>query len=108
MLNQIYLIKTMNKYFDNEGRSYTTAQINRKSDKAAKELLQDQFNEYHYNFCSKCKRNDCIPIDVSHTISKKEAKEKGQTQLCWDKSNMEILGRNCHQKKDKLNLKFNV
>lgn len=98
----------MNKptYADNTGKRWTTEQIDRKSDNAAKEKLQDQFNDDGYNYCSKCYRNDCKPIDVSHNISKKEAKESNEAQLCWDKSNMEILGRGCHQKKDKLNLKF--
>jgi len=94
----------MNKptYKDSNGNRYTTEQINRKSDNAAKELLQEQFEEFRYNFCTKCKRNDCQPIDVSHNISRKKAKELGKVELIWDKNNMEILGRKCHKKKDKL------
>lgn len=92
----------MNKYFDSFGNSYTTAQINRKSDKSAKELLDIQFLEHGYNFCEKCKQNDCKPIDVSHNISRKKAKEEGCVEVLWDKNNMEILGRRCHKKKDGL------
>ena len=94
----------MNKptYKDSEGNSWTTEQINRKSDRAAKDLLQLQLIEYGYNFCQQCKRNDCKPIDVSHTVSRKKAKENSTVELLWDLSNLEILGRRCHQKKDKL------
>ena len=89
-------------YKDSSGSSWTTPQVNRKSDKAAKELLELQKIEHGYNFCTKCKRNDCKPIDVSHTVSRKKAKEMGKVELLWDKSNMEILGRKCHQQKDGL------
>lgn len=96
----------MNQYSDSEGNKWTTAQIDRKSDKAAKELLQDQRDEHAYNFCVKCERNDCVPIDVSHNISRKKAKEEGRVEILWDKTNMEILGRNCHGEKDGLNLQW--
>lgn len=98
----------MNKptYSDSEGNRYTTSQIEYKITKAAVELLDMQFMEHGYNFCSKCKMNDCKPIDVSHTISRKKAKEDGMVEKLWDLDNLEILGRDCHKKKDKLNLKF--
>lgn len=92
----------MNHYKDSFGNSWTTPQIDRKSDKAAKELLEMQFLEHGYNFCSRCKRNDCKPIDVSHTIGRKEAKENSMVEVLWDFDNLEILGRKCHQKKDGL------
>ena len=93
-----------NTYSDSFGNRWTTSQIDRNSAKTAKELLQEQEYEYGYNFCSKCKRNDCKPIDVSHTVSRKEAKENGCVEILWMKSNQEILGRNCHKEKDGLNI----
>ena len=96
----------MNTYSDSEGTRYTTSKIERKISIAGKELLEDQRIEHGYNFCSKCKRNDCKPIDVSHTISRKKAKEDGCVEVLWDKENLEILGRNCHKKKDKLDVKW--
>lgn len=95
-----------NTYFDSDGNRYTQSQIDRRIRKAGLEVLDAQFLEYGYNFCTKCKRNDCKPIDVSHTISRKNAKEMRQVELLWDYDNLEILGRNCHKKKDGLNLKF--
>ncbi len=91
-------------YSDSQGNRYTTEQINRKSDTSAKLLLELQFIELGYNVCTKCMRNDCKPIDVSHTISRKQAKEDGCVELIWDLDNLEILGRSCHLKKDLLNL----
>ena len=85
----------MNKphYKDSQGNKYTTEQINRLSDEAAKLKLQIQFDEYRYYFCEKCGRNDCKPIDVSHTVSRKKAKENGNVEILWDLDNLEILGR---------------
>ena len=93
-----------NKYFDSKGNLYTQSQIDFRIKRAGLELLDLQFLEYGYNFCTKCKRNDCKPIDVSHNISRKKAKEDGCVQVLWDYDNLEILGRKCHKKKDKLNL----
>ena len=92
----------MNTYSDSKGERYTTPQIERKIKKAALELLELQFIEYGYNFCQCCRRNDDKPIDVSHTISRKKAKENGNVEVLWDYDNLEILGRKCHKIKDKL------
>ena len=89
-------------YSDSDGNRWTTSQIDRKSDRCARELLEIQFIEYGYNFCTQCYRNDCKPIDVAHLISRKEAKESGRAELCWDMDNLKIMGRKCHQKHDKL------
>lgn len=89
-------------YSDSLGNRWTTEEINRKSDKSAKQLLEDQLLEHGYNFCQECFRNDCKPIDVAHMISRKEAKESGRAELCWDINNLKIMGRKCHQKYDKL------
>jgi hypothetical protein len=96
----------MNTYFDSDGNGYTTPQIERRITKAGESKLLEQQFEHGFNFCEKCKRNDCNPIDVSHTISRKYAKENSCVEVLWDLENLEILGRDCHQIKDKLNLKF--
>ena len=96
----------MNTYSTSWGERFTTDQINRKSDAAAKKKLEEQKLTYGYNFCTECNRNDCRPIDVAHIVSRKEAKETGRVELCWDLNNLKILGRQCHQEKDKLNLQF--
>lgn len=94
----------MNKptYSDSYNNRWTTDKIERKIKVAALEKLRQQEYEHGYNFCTKCKRNDDTPIDVSHTISRKKAKEDGCVEVLWDLSNLEILGRKCHQIKDGL------
>ena len=92
----------MNTYSDSNGKRYTTSEIERKIKKAALMLLEMQFVEFGYNFCQRCNRNDDKPIDVSHTISRKKAKEDGCVEVLWDYDNLEILGRKCHKIKDKL------
>lgn len=75
--------------------------------KAKATVLQNQFDELGYNVCIECMRNDCKPVDCSHDISVKQAKETGRAELCWDVNNIKPRGRECHQKLDKLILKFN-
>lgn len=89
-------------YRDSFGNRMTTDSIERKISEAGKLKLDLQFIEHGYNFCTKCKRNDDKPIDVSHTISRKKAKEDAVIEVLWDLDNLEILGRKCHQIKDKL------
>ena len=98
----------MNKptYRDSLGKHYTTVQIDRKIAFAGKLKLFHQKQDEGYNFCTKCKKNDCFPIDVSHNISRKKAKETGTVEVLWDLDNLKILGRKCHKIKDGLDLKF--
>lgn len=90
----------MNHCYDSYGNKYTTQQVDKKIREAKKKRLQIQIDEYGYNFCEVCKRNDCIPVDCSHNISVKWAKENNQAELCWDVNNITPTGRNCHKIKD--------
>ena len=92
----------MNTYSDSNGNRYTTKQINDKSDKAAKLLLEFQFLEYGYNFCTSCFKKDCKKIAVSHSVNLERAKEDGCVELIWDFDSLEILGKRCRKIKDKL------
>ena len=94
----------MNSYFDSDGNKYTQSQIDNRIRKAGLEILDLQFLEHGYNFSEECERNDCKPLDVSHNISRKKAKELKQVELSWDIGNLEVLGRRCHKRKDKLNI----
>ena len=94
----------MNSYFDSDGNKYSQGQIDFRIKRAGLEVLDLQFLEHGYNFCTKCHRNDCKPIDVAHIISRKKAKELKQVELSWDIGNLEILGRKCHKILDKLNI----
>jgi len=90
----------MNTYSTNTGERFTTPQIDLKVRKAKKQKIDEFIDEHGYVFCEECKRNDCVPVDCSHDISVKEAKESGQSQLSWDVSNITLRGRSCHNKHD--------
>ena len=94
----------MNSYFDSKGNSYTQGQIDRKIREAGLYIIDQQFLEHGYNFCTECEMNDCRPIDVSHNVSRKKSKELRQVELSWSLDNLEILGRRCHKIKDRLNI----
>jgi 5-methylcytosine-specific restriction endonuclease McrA len=89
-------------YSDSNGTKYTTEQIERKISKSAKEYIEMQFIEDGYNYCENCGQSSGTYLDVSHTISRKKAKEDGCVEVLWDWGNLEILCRKCHQIKDKL------
>ncbi len=84
----------------------TQAQIDRKIRKGKIQLLTNCMETYGYIFCQRCRKNDCKPLDCSHNKSVQDCKNEGKTELCWDVSNMELIGRICQQKKDKLNLQY--
>ncbi len=91
----------MNTYGTNTGERFTTPQIDAKVRKAKQEKINLFIDEHGYVFCEECKRNDCVPVDCSHDISVKEAKESGQSQLAWEVNNITLRGRKCHNKHDK-------
>lgn len=96
-----------NTYKDSQGNRYTQPEIERRVREAKKQLLQNQLFDFQYNFCEECGHNGSgTRLDCSHTISLKEAKESGRTELSWDVSNLRVLCRNCHSEYDKNNLKF--
>lgn len=97
----------MNTYKTSDGQRFTQSQIDRKIRQAKEIALSRQYLEHSYHFCENCGISNGTPLDCSHDISVKKAKENGMTEQCWNPGNITILCRKCHQEKDKLNLKFN-
>lgn len=97
----------MNTYRCSDGTRVDQSAIDRKIRNAKAELLTRQLEEYGYNFCDDCGANKHSgPLDCSHNISVKAAKEMGRTELSWTVSNLRVRCRKCHQALDKLDLKF--
>jgi len=96
----------MNHFRTSDGERIKKSTIDYRTRVAKRQKLEQQRDRFGYNFCVSCSRSDTW-IDVSHTISVDEAQKSGHTELCWDLTNMEILCRNCHKRKDGLNLIFN-
>ncbi len=90
----------MGTYGTNTGERFTTSQIDVKVRKAKMQKINNMLDDIGYVVCEDCKRNDCVPVDCSHDISVKEAKESGESQLAWDVDNITMRGRSCHRKHD--------
>ena len=96
-----------NTYQCSSGERYTQSQVETRIRTAKAKVLENQLDEYGYNFCEQCGRNASgTRLDCSHDISVKRAKEEGKTEQCWNIKNIVIRCRTCHQKHDGLNLQF--
>lgn len=96
-----------NTYRTSTGEKYTTAQIDKKTNKAKAEALENQFSEHGYNFCEECGRNASgTRLDCSHDYPVKKAKEEGKAEQCWNVKNIIIRCRECHQERDGLNVQL--
>ncbi len=95
----------MNTYSTTEGRRLTRSQIESRIRKAKAAVIDAQFMEHGYNFCTQCHRSDRI-LDCAHKIPVKTCLENGMAELAWDVQNIRLLCRECHQRYDKLNLQF--
>lgn len=96
---------TTNTFSDSHGVRHPQHRIERKIIVAKRMKLEQQRFEHGYNFCEDCGANENTgPLDCSHEISVKKAKENGQVELCWSAHNIKIRCRKCHQEKDGLNI----
>jgi primosomal protein N' len=96
----------MNSYQMSNGERVLQSTIDTRIKKAKATALKLQFEDHGYNFCEQCGRSTGMPLDCSHDISVKKAKENGQTEQCWNVGNITILCRKCHEEKDGLNFQF--
>lgn len=96
----------MNHYKTSDGQRVSKQYIDSKVRQAKEQKLNLQLEEFGYNFCMECLRNDCLPLDCSHIISVDECQKTGRSELAWDLDNIRIIGRRHHQVHDGLNLQF--
>jgi len=98
----------MPTYSTSKGTRISTQTIDRLVRSAKETKLRNMQDEYGFVMCenNQCNKAGNVRLDCSHVISVKEAKETGRAELCYDINNIKILCRECHQKKDGLNLKF--
>lgn len=92
----------MNSYSCSDGSRLKQSVIDRLITKAKAQKVKEQFEEYGYNFCEKCKISNGTYIDCSHNESVKSCKENGRTELAFDIKNITMLCRKCHKIHDKL------
>ncbi len=82
------------------------SEIDRKIREAKRKVLADQIEEFGYNFCTICNRNDCIPVDCAHIISVDKCQKSGRVELAWNPKYIIPAGRKCHKRIDNVELKF--
>jgi len=96
----------MNTYKTSTGERISKSKIDKLIRKAKSEKVREQFNDFGYNFCEQCGISSGTYLDCSHDISVKKCQEDGKSERAFNVKNLTILCRKCHQKKDKLDLKF--
>jgi 5-methylcytosine-specific restriction endonuclease McrA len=87
------------------GNRYTQPMINKRLRDSKREFVDDFMLNNDYLYCERCK-STLRPLDISHDISVGKCKNESEIELIWDKSNFELLCRDCHKRKDGLDLKF--
>jgi len=97
----------MGSYKCSDGTRVSQSILDGKIRRAKAKKLKLLLEENNYLFCEECKHNGSgTRLDMSHNISLKKAKDESKTEECWNVNNLTMLCRSCHQKKDKLGLKF--
>jgi len=97
----------MNHYYTSQGDKISKAAIDAKVRKAKQHALEIQFNDYGYNFCTHCLKSSGVYLDCSHQVSVDQAQKTRRAELAYDPNNIDILCRECHQHRDKLDLWHN-
>jgi hypothetical protein len=92
----------MSSYTMSNGEYISQSKIERLITKAKAQALENQFEEFRYNFCEQCGISSGTYLDCSHDISVKKAKDNGMAEQCFNVGNITILCRKCHQIKDGL------
>ena len=98
----------MNTYKLSNGNRITKAKIDSRIRKAKADVLDIQMRDYGFNFCIICQRSSGVRLDCSHVVSTDEAQKIGCSEMAYSIDNIEVVCRNCHSKRDGLDLKFTL
>ena len=90
----------MNYYRTSTGDKISKTAIDAKVKVAKQSALDEQFDEYGYNFCIECLQSGGVYLDCSHTISVNEAQKSGRSELAYDPNNIRVRCRACHIQHD--------
>ena len=102
----------MNYYKTSTGERISKVEIDCRVREAKRQKLEDQLNEYGFNFCQYNDDEECNPdencniLDCMHIESVDSCQKNGHCEKAWDMDNIRIVGRKCHRIHDKTNLKF--
>ncbi len=91
----------MNHYYTSTGDRISQATLDRRI-RRAKQVKKERLEG---DFCEEC--GACgVVLDMSHDMSIQDAKNARMVELCYDVENLSLICRDCHKKKDGLNLQF--
>lgn len=96
----------MNHLTTSKGERITRKEFDNRIRLAKRKVLAAQKEDSGYIFCTKCRRNDDVPLDCAHIESVDSCIKNGYCEKAYNVNNITILGRKCHQKFDGLDLKF--
>ncbi len=97
-----------NSYKLSTGEYIKKSLIDLRIREAKKIVIDNQIDEYGYNFCEVCKASSGVRLDCSHYVSVDECQKTGRSELAYDVNNIQVLCRECHKERDNNQLKFNV
>lgn len=89
----------MGTYKTSDGERVSKATIDKKVREAKEKVIASQLEEHGYNYCVVCGKSGAR-LDCSHVIGVYDCEKRGMVELAWSPENIEILCRECHQKRD--------
>jgi len=95
----------MNHYRTSKNERVSKTYIDTKVKGAKHQKLEQQINDYGYNFCEGFAKEHESTLDCAHVISVDECQKSGRSELAWDVDNIKILCRSCHREHDKTNIR---
>ncbi len=95
----------MNHFKTTSGERISKTEIDRRVRRTKQFVIEEQRTEHGFNFCVDCGRSGGVRLDCSHIVSVDKCQKIGRADLAWCDSNIEMVCRECHQKRDKLYLK---
>ena len=96
-----------NSYKMSNGEYVKKSVIDRKVRQAKTIVLQQQIDEFGWNFCKICERNDCLPVTCMHLEGVDSCQKNGRAEKAWDITNIIPAGIRCHAKYDKNDVRLN-
>ena len=93
----------MNYYRATDGTKYPQSVVERKIRETKRQLIENTLEKHGYIFCFTCGMNRGL-IDCAHIVSVDRCKKAGQVEKAWEYCNIYLECRECHQKRDKLNI----
>jgi len=86
----------MNHYYTSDGDRVSKSVIDKRIRKAKAVLIENQTEEYGYNFCDECGVSSGVYLDCAHIVSVDESQKTRRSEMAWDVSNMRVLCRKHH------------